>query len=352
VPQEKKKQWELLIECIKKIREEQPGFAGIEEILAFLNTAKIRNGNYRDDKSVKEPSQSLFFSCVNSIVYVSDYEGDPKRALINKLEKMFRQIRELEKARVQTAHDSKSTDLIDTCITHDEPYLAKKQEFLKTRINEVVHQTCTRDSKVDSLEIFPGYFGNSQGYELRIKYSGDVFRSPTFKRSLGAETDYLCVREQISANLELDDLEPEASLGKLLAIAQPEEKTRRLSSASNSSANESQGSDRTFGWRLRAVYNWFNSGQQPKADESDRSSESSEHSNSPITSNEVPAVAEARVTSVPDTELERQAKLTKVIVKKFDSLTALLEFEINFLAEDDPRYLNEKAENAIAPAHS
>lgn len=359
VPENMQSQWDSLIACIDKIKKEQPGFAAVEEILALLQTTKIKQEHYLDGKSVKNPSKSLFFSCVNSIIHVGDYETDPKIALIKKLEKMCSKIRELEKERIKKADDS-----IDICITQDKLYLEAKQQNIKNNINTVFTEAETESTQIESLEIFPGYFGNSQGYELRIKYSGDVFANPTFVRSIGAEINYVCMREDVAQNQELEeesqvevlsqapteallanpkDSKPKARQNSILNLFSVSSEPKKADEGMNETASVSSDNKAK---KSGGIFSYFFGTKKSKEEVAETKQDESRHSDSE-SSTDIP-VASERKKLISDPERERQAKFSRVLVKKFNSLSDLLDFEINFLPKNDPRHRAENSQNLSA----
>lgn len=286
--------WDLLVECYKKIRSEQKGFVVVEELLAFL---RLDTNSYLDSSNptMKAASTNLFFSSLNKIKHVSDYEPDPKKDLINRLEKIYDKIKDLEKLRINS-----NEDFVDIC-------LAQEKEYIESKENRLIQ----KNSKFEELKIAQKYSGNAQIYELRVKLK-DINYSKEFEKK-GFEIVSF-TQPEIDKDIEK----------KVKEIKEIDEKIKTHETPlSNTERNKNKTWTTMFGFnnkKNRTNVNDIQNNAELKAK----------------INNEIEDLKKFKEELISQ-NAERKNLVNDDLVKKFSSLSELLKFEIECLGEEDPR---------------
>lgn len=300
VPEDKIEKWDSWIKCFKFIREEQSGFAAIEELLEFFKHIEVDTNH-----SVKNVSKNLFFSTINKIMHVSDYEVNPKKDLINRLEKIGSKLEELEKNRINSSEDS-----IEICLTQDTLYIHKKQDSIKEKILDTLKKEgIGRDTvNINKLEILHGSSGNKQIYELRIDYSGD------FKQSvIGRRLHFTDIINNAPLEKELHDNEAEIKKYEIAKEAESKETSEAQQNTQNLKPAQRP-----------SILSFLFSSNKNQIPETNKKVSATEEK---INLDDQIKILKSK-NCVLNEKIERQKPYVGVLVKRFDSLYDLLCFEM------------------------
>ncbi len=327
IPSDKLEKWDKLISCFDKVKEEQKGFSAVEELLVIFRSEK---NSYLHNYIV-----NFLSSSISNVINFSQYNIDPKVTIISKLNKM---------------RDKILQDNPGIYFTQEKLYIEKKQASLKKKIEDSLDlEYGKKKIHIEDLAILNGYEGNSQTFELRINYKGDISESKT----LGVNEENTIFlkgnnnRQEILKNLDADKNKKENEKKYMQVLL--DEKKRSLEDLQLSLENQSDSNVVEPGETL--VESWVKFFQhivcdvekflepflQIKKNKIDELNKSIDESEDTIKRLETEITSLEKEMEILREEMARHNHFSGVLVKKFSSLEDLLKFEIRCLAQNDPR---------------